>query len=44
MGNKVCSACARPEEDNAFTITHNNGLQPENEKNILTSKIHIKGK
>jgi len=30
MGNKVCTVCAR--QDDPFTITHNNGFEPENDK------------
>lgn len=44
MGNKVCSACARPDEDNAFTITHNNGFLPESDKPVLITKAGLKGK
>lgn len=44
MGNKVCSACARPDEDNTFTITHNSGFQPETDKLGLVTKAGLKGK
>ncbi len=44
MRNKVCSACARPDEDNTFAITHNSNFQPETDKLGLITKADFKGK